>query len=234
MLIIPTLNERENIATLVARVRASAGAQAILFVDDGSPDGTADEVARLQKDDSQIHLLRRVNKRGYASACRDGMRRILHENLDDIVIQADADLSHPPEALPIMLKLLKTHPVVIGSRYVRGGGAKNWDLRRRLLSSCGNRYARLLTGVPVHDMTAGFVGYHASVLRSIDLDSISSEGYAFLMEMKFLLHQRGVNFYEFPIIFTDREAGKSKFSSRIMLEGVKFPVRALRRRITLK
>jgi dolichol-phosphate mannosyltransferase len=131
-----------------------------------------------------------------------------------------------------MLKLLKTYPVVIGSRYVKGGGARNWDLGRRVLSSCGNRYARLLTGVPVHDMTAGFVGYHASVLRNIDLDSISSEGYAFLMEMKFLLHRSGVKFYEFPIIFTDREAGKSKFSRRIMLEGVKFPLRALRRRIT--
>jgi dolichol-phosphate mannosyltransferase len=161
------------------------------------------------------------------------MRKVLHENLADYVIQADADLSHPPEALPIMLKLLKTHPVVIGSRYVAGGAACNWGVRRRLLSSCGNRYARLLTGVPVRDMTAGFVGYQASVLRSIDLDGISSEGYAFLMELKFMLHRSGVSFYEFPIVFTEREAGKSKFSSRIMLEGVKFPVRALRQRITL-
>jgi dolichol-phosphate mannosyltransferase len=233
MLIIPTLNEQDNIATLVSRIRASAGAESILFVDDGSPDGTADEVARLQKDDPQIHLLRRVNQRGYASACRDGMRMILRENLDQYVIQCDADLSHPPEALPIMLKLLKTHPVVIGSRYVRGGGAKNWDLWRRFLSSFGNRYARLLTGVPVHDMTAGFVGYHASVLSMIDLDGITSEGYAFLMELKFLLHRRGVKFCEFPIVFTERAAGKSKFSSRIMLEGVKFPLGAFRRRIAL-
>ena len=232
MMIIPTLNERDNIAILVARVRASAGAEPVLFVDDGSPDGTAEEVARIQRQDPDVHLLRRVNQRGYASACRDGMRKVLSENLSDHLIQSDADLSHPPEALPTMLKLLETHPVVIGSRYVEGGGSQNWDLRRRALSYGGNLYARALTGVPVHDMTAGFVGYQASVLKSIDLDSITSNGYAFLMELKFTLHRRGVPFREFPIVFTEREQGKSKFSKRIMLEGLRFPLKAMWRRIT--
>lgn len=231
MIIIPTLNERDNIALLVSRIRASAGTEPILFVDDGSPDGTADEVARLQHQDSHVHLLRRTNKRGYASACRDGMRKVLNEGLSDHVIQSDADLSHPPEALPLMLKLLKTHPVVIGSRYVPGGGAKNWDFRRRCLSYGGNLYARMLTGVPARDMTAGFVGYQTSVLKELDLDSITSEGYAFLMELKFTLHRRGVRFHEFPIVFVEREHGESKFNRSIMLEGIKFPLKAFRRRI---
>jgi len=231
MMIIPTLNERDNIAVLVSRVRASAGAEPILFVDDGSPDGTASEVLRLRQQDPNVHLLQRLNKRGYASACRDGMRKVLAENLSDHLIQSDADLSHPPEALPLMLKLLETHPVVIGSRYVKGGGSQNWDFRRKALSYGGNLYARALTGVPVHDMTAGFVGYQASVLKDIDLESITSDGYAFLMELKFTLHRRGVPFHEFPIVFMEREQGKSKFSKRIMLEGLRFPLKAMWRRV---
>ena len=231
MLIIPTLNERDNIAALVSRVRASAGPEPILFVDDNSPDGTADEIARLQEHDAGIHLLRRKNQRGYASACRDGMTKVLGERLSDYVIQADADLSHPFEALPRMILLLKSHPVVVGSRYVAGGGSLNWNLRRRLLSYYGNSYARWFTGVPVRDMTAGFVGYQAEVLRQIDLNSILSEGYAFQMELKFRLYRRGVPFYEFPIVFAERETGKSKFSLKIMLEGTGYPLRVLLRRL---
>jgi dolichol-phosphate mannosyltransferase len=231
MMIIPTWNERDNIAILVSRIRAAAGAEPVLFVDDDSPDGTADEVVRIQRQDANVHLLRRFNQRGYASACRDGMRKVVSEKLSDHVIQSDADLSHPPEALPLMLKLLETHPVVIGSRYVEGGGSRDWDFRRRALSYSGNLYARALTGVPVHDMTAGFVGYRASVLGSLDLDSFTSNGYAFLMELKFALHRRGVPFCEFPIVFTEREQGKSKFSRRIMVEGLGFPLRAMWRRI---
>jgi dolichol-phosphate mannosyltransferase len=121
--------------------------------------------------------------------------------------------------------------VVIGSRYVAGGGSQNWSFRRKCLSLGANLYARLFTGVPVHDMTAGFVGYQANTLRQINLDEIGSEGYAFLMEMKFKLHRRGARFAEFPIIFVERESGKSKFSRKIMFEGVKFPLRAILKRI---
>ena len=115
--------------------------------------------------------------------------------------------------------------------YVAGGGARGWDIRRRTLSFGANLYARLLTGVPVHDMTAGFVGYQTDALRQIDLDAIRSEGYAFLMEMKFNLHRRGTRFREFPIIFQEREAGKSKFSRKILFEGIRFPLKALGKRI---
>ncbi len=231
MLIIPTYNERDNIATLVGRIRAAAGDEPILFVDDNSPDGTADEIRRIQRADPNIHLLARPGKGGYGSACRDAIIKILGENLAEYVIQSDADLSHPPELLPRMIEMLQRNPVVIGSRYVNGGGAQGWDVRRRLLSFGANLYARLFTGVPVHDMTAGFVGYRTEVLRKINLNAIHSEGYAFLMEMKFNLHRSGATFCEFPIIFCEREAGKSKFSRKILFEGVRFPLKALRQRI---
>ncbi len=232
MLIIPTYNERENIASLVSRIRRAVGDEPIFFVDDNSPDGTADEIRRLQQQDANVHLMARPGKGGYGSACRDAMKKILAENLADHVIQCDADLSHPPELLTRMLEMLKTCPVVIGSRYVRGGGAKNWSLPRRTLSFGANLYARLFTGVPVHDMTAGFVGYRTEVLRQIDLDHIRSEGYAFLMEMKFTLHRHGATFCEFPIIFSERESGKSKFSRKILYEGMRFPLKALGKRIS--
>jgi dolichol-phosphate mannosyltransferase len=231
MLIIPTYNERDNIATLVGRIRKAAGNEPIMFVDDNSPDGTAEEIRRIQKDDANVHLLPRPGKGGYGSACRDGIKKVLAENLADYVIQSDADLSHPPELLPTMIDLLKTNPVVIGSRYVAGGGAQGWDVRRRALSFGANLYARFFTGVPVHDMTAGFVGYQTAVLRKIDLDAIRSEGYAFLMEMKFSLHRQGTSFREFPIIFHEREAGKSKFSRKILYEGMRFPLRAFGKRL---
>jgi dolichol-phosphate mannosyltransferase len=232
MLIIPTYNERENIPVLVARIRKAVGEEPIFFVDDNSPDGTADEIRRMQQSDSDVHLMARPGKGGYGSACRDAMKEILRKSLASYVIQSDADLSHPPELLPQMIEMLKTFQVVIGSRYVKGGGAKNWSLPRRFLSFGANLYARTLTGVPVHDMTAGFVGYQAEVLRRIDLDRIGSEGYAFLMEMKFSLHRGGIQFGEFPIIFSERESGKSKFSRKILFEGIRFPLKAFSQRIT--
>ncbi len=231
MLIIPTYNERDNIATLVGRIRKAVDKEPILFVDDNSPDGTADEIRRIAASDPDVHLLARPGKGGYGSACRDAMKKILRENLADYVIQSDADLSHPPELLPTMIELLKSNQVVIGSRYVAGGGAENWDIRRRFLSFGANLYARMFTGVPVHDMTAGFVGYRVEALRKIDLNAIRSEGYAFLMEMKFTLHRHGTSFREFPIVFYEREAGKSKFSRKILYEGIRFPLRALGKRI---
>ena len=227
MLIIPTYNERDNVNALVSRIRKAVPREPIFFVDDNSPDGTAEAIRSIQQRDPDIHLMVRPGKGGYGSACRDAMEKILRENLAPYVIQFDADLSHPPELLPGIIEALRTWPVVIGSRYVAGGGSRNWDFRRRCLSYGANLYARLLTGVPVHDMTAGFVGYQAAILRKIDLSQIRSEGYAFLMEMKFNLNRRGATFHELPIIFTERESGKSKFSRKIMLEGVRFPVKAM-------
>lgn len=232
MLIIPTYNERDNVAPLVERVRRAAGNEPILFADDNSPDGTADEVRRLQATDPYLHLMVRPGKGGYGSACRQAMKKVLAENLDDHLIQFDADLSHAPEVLPRVLELLKRFDVVVGSRYVPGGGSTNWALKRRALSYGANLYARALTGVPAHDLTTGLVGYRAEILRRIDLDRMTTSGYAFLMEMKFNLHRCGARFAEVPIVFAEREAGVSKFNRQIMIEGVKFPVRAMLKRLS--
>jgi dolichol-phosphate mannosyltransferase len=231
MVVIATYNERHNIEPLLARIRGAAPTEPVLFVDDSSPDGTADAVRSFQKSDPVLHLIVRQGQRGYGAACREALQRILDERLAPYVIQMDADLSHPPEALPTMIQMLETCPVVVGSRYVPGGGTENWDWRRRWLSRGGNLYARMLTGVPVRDATAGFVGYQIETLRKIDLGGICSEGYAFLMEMKFSLHRSGVRICEFPITFTERELGKSKFNSRIMREGMLYPWKALWQRV---
>jgi dolichol-phosphate mannosyltransferase len=231
MLIIPTYNERGNVALLVSRIRKAVPDDPIFFVDDNSPDGTADAIREIQKSDPKVHLMARPGKGGYGSACRDAIRKILAENMAPHIIQFDADLSHPPELLPVMVESLRTSPVAIGSRYVVGGGSVNWDFRRKLLSFSANLYARTLTGVPVHDMTSGFVGYQTGILRKIDLSRIRSEGYAFLMEMKFNLHRQGATFKEFPIVFAEREQGKSKFSRKIMYEGVRFPLKAMKVRL---
>lgn len=232
MLIIPTFNEKDNIEWLIGRIRKAAGNEAIFFIDDNSPDGTADEIRRIQRLHPYIHLMVRPKKLGYGSACRHAMQRILRENLADHAIQFDADLSHPPELLPVMIDALKRYNVVIGSRYIPGGGSKNWNVWRKSLSFGANLYARTLTGVPVHDLTSGFVGYQTDALRALDLEAIHSEGYAFQMEMKCGLHRQGSSFFEFPIIFSERENGKSKFSRKIMLEGMRFPLKAFVRRFT--
>jgi dolichol-phosphate mannosyltransferase len=231
MLIIPTYNERDNVDRLVSRVRKAVPLEPIFFVDDNSPDGTQDAIRALQQRVPDIHLMARPGKGGYGSACRDAMGKVLRENLAPYIVQFDADLSHPPELLPTMIDALTKWQVVIGSRYIAGGGSKNWDLRRKALSYGANLYARVFTGVPVHDMTAGFVGYQTAALREIDLSLIRSDGYAFLMEMKFNLHRRGATFHEFPIIFVERESGKSKFNRKVMLEGVRFPLKAMRSRM---
>jgi dolichol-phosphate mannosyltransferase len=231
MLVIPTYNERANVNTLVSRVRVAVPSEPIMFIDDNSPDRTAEAVAAIQSNDRNVHLIVRPGKGGYGSACREGMKRILRDNMAPHIIQFDADLSHPPEMLPLMIDLLNEWPVVIGSRYVEGGGSRNWDFRRKCLSHGANLYARILTGVPVNDLTAGFVGYRADILRRVDLDQIRSEGYAFLMEMKLTLHRLGATFREFPIVFVEREAGKSKLSRKIILEGIRFPMRVMGQRL---
>ena len=233
MLIVPTYNERSNIAPLVERIRKAVRSEPILFVDDNSPDGTAEEISRIQQTDGAIELMVRPEKAGFASAYRDGMKKVLRESTADYIITMDADLSHPPELLPRMVELLKSNPVVIGARYISGGNTQGWSIRRHLLSVGANIYARILTGVPAHDLTGGFVGYQAKVLRALNLDEMRSEGYAFQMEMKFVLHRNGNRFCEFPIVFSERHAGKSKFTAKILREGIAFPVKAAAKRIRL-
>ena len=231
MLVIPTYQERGNIAPLVARVRQAAARLPILFVDDSSPDGTADEIRRIQETDAGVRLLQRPGKGGFGSACLDGMKLALREDLAEFVILADSDLSHPPEVLPRMIALLQEYDVVIGSRYIKNGGVKDWEFIRRNLSYGANLYARVLTGVPVCDLTAGFVGYRTSALRAIDLEAFVCEGYAFQIEMKVTLHRQGILFCEFPIIFAGRNSGKSKFSFKTLVEGVSYPLSVVAHRL---
>jgi dolichol-phosphate mannosyltransferase len=230
IIVVPTYNERGNVRMLVRRIRDAVGDVPILFIEDSSPDGTADEIRAVQEADPEVQLLERTARRSFAAACREGYRTIIDRGVADCLIQLDADLSHPPEALPRMMELLGRCPVVVGSRYVSGGATGNWGLSRRMLSRFGNLYARLLTAVPVHDLTAGFIGIQIDTLKKLPLTDMKSEGYAFLMEMKYSLHRRGIAIREFPITFVERERGRSKFSGRTVLEGLAYPLKVLARR----
>lgn len=225
MIIIPTYNERENITELVFRIRKATGSMDILFVDDSSPDGTADEIRLLQSKDQNIQLLSRSKKEGIGPAYRQAMENIINKNFSDFIITMDADLSHPPEKIPEILELLKINSIVVGSRYVKGGGIENWSFFRRLISRGGSTYARILTGVPIKDMTAGFVGYQVLALKSLDFNKMSSDGYNFQIEMKYLLHRAGKTILETPITFTERGTGESKFSFGIILEAILYPLK---------
>ncbi|MEK9180955.1 MAG: polyprenol monophosphomannose synthase [Patescibacteria group bacterium] len=231
MLVIPTYNERENVPGLVERIRKNLGGIPIFFVDDSSPDGTAEAIRRLQENDDNIHLLMRAGKLGLGSAYREAFRKIMRERLADYVITLDADLSHPPEVLPHLTEKIKKFPVVVGSRYISGGDVQNWNRWRQLISQSGNIYARLLTGVPVSDLTSGLVAYQVEALRKVNLDRMTSDGYAFQIEMKCLLHHSNIQIHEHPITFVERREGKSKFSTPIILEGFSYPARVFVKRI---
>jgi dolichol-phosphate mannosyltransferase len=223
MLIIPTYNERNNLRDLVKRIRQVLPTIPILFVDDNSPDGTAKEIRELMAVDPRIRLWVRPYKAGLGSAYREAFLKLLNEPEVEFFIAMDADLSHPPEVLPEMLKLLEQHPVVVGSRYIPGGKVENWSWLRRAISRLGNWYARVLTGVPVRDLTSGFVGYRKEVLQSLSFESFNSDGYAFQVEMKHRLHQNGATIAELPIVFTERQFGSSKFSFAIIIEAAVYP-----------
>jgi dolichol-phosphate mannosyltransferase len=225
MIIIPTYNERENVRILVEKIRAAAGDIPILFVDDSSPDGTAAAIRQLQSEYPNILLKVRPEKQGLGAAYRDAFQYVIENNLADFVLSMDADLSHPPEVLPGLLKNLEHSSVVVGSRYHPQGRVENWNLWRRTVSRLGNLYARFFTGVPVFDLTSGMVAYRVEALKKIDFSRTASDGFAFVMEMKVLLHQAGEKIYEHPITFIERREGKSKFSLPIFFEGILYPLR---------
>ncbi|HEY8477934.1 MAG TPA: polyprenol monophosphomannose synthase [Chloroflexota bacterium] len=191
----------------------------VLVVDDSSPDGTAEVALGLaQRYPGRIHLLRRPAKLGLGTAYIDGFRRAL--TLDpDVVVEMDADFSHSPTYIPVFVDVLRQADVVVGSRWVRGGKLDpRWGRWRRLLSRVANWYARLVTGLPVHDTTAGFKAFRRSALEAIDLTRIRSDGYAFQIEMAVACHRKGLRVVELPIFFEERGRGKSKMSWRIILE----------------
>ena len=219
-MVVPTYNERENVAGLLAAVRSTIPAADILVVDDNSPDGTASVVEEAASELGQIKLLRRPGKHGLGSAYRDGFAIALDEAYD-AVVSMDADFSHDPASLPDLLRLLDAGAdAVIGSRYVPGGDTVDWPLHRRWLSRWGNRYTSLVLGLQVRDCTSGFRAYRAEALRAIDPGSTSAEGYAFLTELVRRLVRPDFRVMETPIVFRDRRYGESKMSGRIIAESM--------------
>jgi len=218
----PTYNERDNVDAFLARVQAAVPTADIFFVDDNSPDGTGARVAEHATRQPRVHLISRVGERGYAAASRDGLTNIAAQGFDAI-ITIDCDLSHDPNVIPNMLdRLAQGADVVIGSRYVAGGGVRNWSLSRRLLSRWGNAYTGLMLGVGVRDCTSGFRAYSGEVIRAGTIATTTSSGYAFLTEVLFRMQQRGdCEIVEVPIIYADRIAGESKMSKTIISESMR-------------
>ncbi|MBI5464319.1 MAG: polyprenol monophosphomannose synthase [Ignavibacteriales bacterium] len=217
LVIIPTYNEAENIPTLVPAILEQDASFHVLVVDDNSPDGSAQLVKEMQRDNPRIHLLERPGKMGLGTAYVAGFRYALANDFD-FVFEMDADFSHDPKSLKKLLKHIEHCDLCIGSRYVQGVNVINWPMRRLILSYSANVYTRLITGMPVKDATGGFKCYRRKVLESIDLDSIRSNGYAFQIETNFMAWKKGFRVCEVPIIFVDRRVGVSKMSKNIIYE----------------
>ena len=217
--VIPTFNERENIGALIPQVLAWPRMR-VLVVDDSSPDGTGELVRQLAAGEPRISVLSRPGKQGLGRAYLAGFRRALAEGAE-FIFEMDADFSHDPSYLPAMLAAAEQrYDLVLGSRYVRGGGTVNWGLLRQLISRGGNIYARAILGLPVMDATGGFRCYRRRVLEAIDLDAIHSNGYSFQIELVYRTMRAGFTIGEVPIIFPDRRVGQSKMSRRIVLEAL--------------
>jgi len=220
LVIVPTYNEADNIAPLVAAILQAAPAVDILFVDDHSQDGTQDEITLMQHQyGAKVHLLARAGKLGLGTAYVAGFQWALTRRYH-VIVQMDADLSHDPAHLPRLLTLLESADVVVGSRYVDGGGTRNWSIVRRCISKAGALYARWLLGLPIQDPTGGYNVWHRRVLEAIDCKAVQSEGYAFQIECKYRAYRAGFRFVEAPIVFIERRVGASKMSTRIVLEAV--------------
>lgn len=220
LVIIPTYQEAENIGIVLEQVRAAVPDAEVLVVDDGSPDGTADLAQRVAEQQGGVSVLRRPGKAGLGSAYRAGFAWGLDRDFE-VLVEMDADLSHNPGTLPRLLAPISDGAdLVIGSRYVAGGAVPNWPAHRLMLSKWGNRYARLVLGLPVNDATAGFRAYRAEALRAIDLGAVAADGYAFQIEMAYAVWRAGLDVVEIPIAFTDRVRGTSKMSGRIVAEAM--------------
>ncbi|HEX2240261.1 MAG TPA: polyprenol monophosphomannose synthase [Actinomycetota bacterium] len=220
LVIVPTYNERENIAEVARRLFDASGDRVdLLVIDDGSPDGTADLVRDLAEGPHDVHLLERPGKQGLGTAYVLGFNWALERGYS-AVVEMDADLSHDPADVPRLLDALADADLVIGSRYVSGGGVRNWSKFREALSRGGNFYARAWLGFDVRDATSGFRAYRTEMLRRLDLTEVRSEGYAFQIELTRRIFRAGGRIAEVPIIFIEREQGESKMSRRIVIEAV--------------
>ena len=220
LVIVPTYNERFNIARLIPAVLAQDPSLEVLVVDDGSPDGTGAIVDGIAANNTRVHVIHRASKLGLGTAYIAGFRWAL-ERKYDLVFEMDADFSHNPERLPEFLEAIRESDVVLGSRYQNGHvNVVNWPMSRLFLSYAANIYARFVTGLPIFDTTGGFKCFRRNVLESIDLNSVKSNGYAFQIEMSYRAWKRGFQLFEIPIIFVDRTEGVSKMSKKIVREAI--------------
>ncbi len=220
LVIVPTYNEKFNIARLLPAILAQDASLEVLVVDDGSPDGTGAIVDAIAATNPRIHVIHREGKLGLGTAYIVGFRWAL-ERKYDLVFEMDADFSHNPERLPEFLEAIKDADLVLGSRYQDGHvNVVNWPMSRLFLSYAANLYARAITGLPIFDATGGFKCFRRNVLESINLDAVKSNGYAFQIEMSFRAWKLGFRLVEIPIIFVDRTEGVSKMSKRIVREAV--------------
>jgi len=220
---LPTYNERENVEAMLRRlgeVFAESRLDArVLVIDDGSPDGTGEIADRLAAELGFVDVLHRERKEGLGPAYIAGFRRALTSGAE-LILEMDCDFSHDPWDLPRLAAAAETADVVLGSRYVKGGGTRNWGLLRRIVSRGGSLYAQVVLGVRIHDLTGGFKCFRRRVLETIDLDAVRTKGYAFQIEMTYRALRAGFRVVEVPIVFTDRELGGSKMSRGIVLEAI--------------
>ena len=222
LIIIPTYNEKENIENIILKIFDLEGSFNILIIDDGSPDGTAKIVKELQKKYSKsLFLIERSGKLGLGTAYIHGFKWALENNYE-YIFEMDADFSHDPKDLPRLYDACHKNngDLAIGSRYVKGVNIVNWPMSRLLMSFFASKYVKTITGMPIHDSTAGFKCYKRKVLEKINLDKIEFIGYAFQIEMKFKSWKYGFNIVEVPVIFTDRQEGNSKMSGGIFYEAL--------------
>jgi dolichol-phosphate mannosyltransferase len=217
---LPTYNERENLERMVDALQNVLGDEdLVLVIDDNSPDGTGEIADRLAEERRGVHELHRPHKEGLGPAYLDGFRRALELGAD-LIFEMDCDFSHDPADVPRLAAAAESADLVIGSRYVDGGGTRNWGFLRRFISRGGSLYAQVLLSVGVRDLTGGFKCYRRIVLETIDLDAIHSKGYAFQIETTYRALRRGFRVVEVPIVFVDRQVGGSKMSKAIVLEAV--------------
>ncbi|CAB4672319.1 unannotated protein [freshwater metagenome] len=219
VVIIPTFNECESLAAIVARVRTSVPEADILVIDDNSPDGTGDIADGLAADDSQLHVMHRLGKEGLGAAYLAGFSWALQHEYA-VVVEMDADGSHQPEQLSRLLTALRGADLVLGSRWIAGGGTENWSKSREILSRGGNFYTRTMLGVPLRDATGGYRAFRAETLRKLDLHNVASQGYCFQVDLAWRAVQRGLIVTEVPITFVERAVGTSKMSQRIVVEAL--------------
>jgi dolichol-phosphate mannosyltransferase len=220
IVVIPTYNERENVQWIVGRLRTAAPEADVLVVDDGSPDGTGDLADQLAATDPQVTVLHRTEKAGLGAAYLHGFGVALDRGYD-VVAEMDADGSHQPEQLPLLLDALEHADLVIGSRWVAGGSVVNWPLSRKALSVGGNLYARVLLGIPLRDITAGYRLFRRTTLERIDLGSVESAGYIFQTDLAFRTLRSGLRVTEVPIEFVERVRGESKMSRDVATESLR-------------